>query len=178
MICAHNYAVLPSEQYEQIHVYDDKMRLSNTGRLPADWTVAKLLGSHPSTPYNPSIANVFYLAGHIETWGRGIEKIMKACREDGINPPQYDVSLTDITVEFTAPEERLIRTNGRVTQEVTVNEQAIIALLLDNNEYTMIDLAGKLSLSRKTIAGCVKSLKEKGVLERIGSDKKGRWHVI
>ncbi|MDR0311467.1 MAG: putative DNA binding domain-containing protein [Acidobacteriota bacterium] len=98
----------------QIRVYDDKMRLSNTGRLPAGWAVEKLLGSHPSTPYNPSIANVFYLAGHIETWGRGIEKIMTACRDDGIYPPQYDVSSTDITVEFTAPEARLIRTNGRI----------------------------------------------------------------
>jgi len=98
----------------QIRVYDEKMRLSNTGRLPADWTIEKLLGSHPSTPYNPSIASVFYLAGHIETWGRGIEKIMNVCRDDGIYTPRYDVSSTDITVEFTAPEERLIRTNGRI----------------------------------------------------------------
>jgi ATP-dependent DNA helicase RecG len=129
---------------------------------------------------------VFYLAGHIEAWGRGIEKIMNACRDDGIYPPQYDVSSTDITVEFTAPEERLIRTNGRVTVnvtdgvtvKVTVNERAVIALLSENNRYTMIELAGKLSLSRKTIADCIKSLKGKGLLERIGSDKNGRWHVI
>ena len=166
----------------QIRVYDDKMRLSNTGRLPADWTVEKLLGSHPSIPYNPSIANVFYLAGHIETWGRGIEKIINACRNDGIYMPQYDVSSTDITVEFTAPEERLIRTNGRVNDRVndrvTVNEQSVIALLTDNNKYTVTELAEKLSLSRKTIAGCIKSLKEKGLLERIGSNKNGCWRVI
>jgi ATP-dependent DNA helicase RecG len=37
---------------------------------------------------------VFYLAGHIEMWGRGIEKIMSACRYNGIYPPQYDVSST------------------------------------------------------------------------------------
>ena len=110
----------------QIRVYDDKMRLSNTGRLPADWTVEKLLGNHLSTPYNPSIANVFYLAGHIEAWGRGIEKIMNTCRDDGIYPPQYDVSSSDITVEFIAPEERLIRTNGRIKGN---NESGLI----DNN---------------------------------------------
>ena len=39
---------------------------------------------------------------------------MNACRDDGIYPPQYDVSSSDITVEFIAPEERLIRTNGRI----------------------------------------------------------------
>ena len=66
----------------------------------------------------------------------------------------------------------------KVTPGVTVNEQAVIALLSENDRYTMVELAGKLSLSRKTIAACMKSLKEKGVLERIGSDKNGRWNII
>jgi len=30
---------------------------------------------HPSKPYNPLIANAFFRAGLIESWGRGIQKI-------------------------------------------------------------------------------------------------------
>ena len=37
------------------------------------------LSKHASSPYNPNIAHVFYLAGFIESWGRGIEKICSAC---------------------------------------------------------------------------------------------------
>ena len=37
-------------------------------------TVESLLIKYPSRPFNPNIANVFYLAGFIESWGRGIEK--------------------------------------------------------------------------------------------------------
>ena len=32
-----------------------------------------------SKPFNPNIANGFFRAGFIETWGRGIEKICEAC---------------------------------------------------------------------------------------------------
>lgn len=44
-------------------------------------TVKTLLGSHPSTPCNPSIANVFFRSGEIETWGRGIERIVSGLIE-------------------------------------------------------------------------------------------------
>lgn len=30
-----------------------------------------MMSKHASKPYNPSIANVYYLAGFIESWGRG-----------------------------------------------------------------------------------------------------------
>lgn len=32
---------------------------------------------HSSQPYNPDVANAFFRAGMIETWGRGIERIME-----------------------------------------------------------------------------------------------------
>ena len=34
-----------------------------------------LLKDHDSEPRNRNIANVFYRAGFIENWGRGIDKI-------------------------------------------------------------------------------------------------------
>ena len=35
------------------------------------------------------MASVFYRAGLIETWGRGIEKIITACHEEGKPEPLY-----------------------------------------------------------------------------------------
>ncbi|WP_276798466.1 ATP-binding protein [Fusobacterium gonidiaformans] len=40
-----------------------------------------------SKPFNPNIANGFFRAGFIETWGRGIEKICEACNNYGIKTP-------------------------------------------------------------------------------------------
>ena len=86
----------------QIRIEDDAMYISNSGILPKDWTTKTLMQRHRSNPFNPSIANVFYRAGYIEAWGRGIQKICESCRELGIPDPEYTVLGDDITVKFTA----------------------------------------------------------------------------
>ena len=98
----------------QVSVYDDKIYIANNCRLPESWTEQYLLGKHPSQPFNPSIAHVFYLAGFIESWGRGIEKICHACDQDEIPRPEYTVHSTNIMVKFTAPEDRIIQRNSGV----------------------------------------------------------------
>ena len=69
----------------QISVYDDRIVLWNSGVMPENWTMEKLLGKHPSQPYNPLLANAFFRAGYIEAWGRGIEKIAEECRRMASN---------------------------------------------------------------------------------------------
>lgn len=96
----------------QISVYDDKIVLWNSGQLPQDWTLEKLLGKHPSDPYNPLIAGAFFRAGYIESWGRGIEKINRECREHGIDPPLYDPSMSGLMLTFRANPQHLIAALG------------------------------------------------------------------
>lgn len=98
----------------QISVYDDKIYISNTGKLPESWTLDKLMDKHASIPHNPSIAHVFYLAGFIESWGRGIEKICNACKADEIDPPKYSINPGDIMVALSAPADRVVYSGGRV----------------------------------------------------------------
>lgn len=56
---------------------------------------------HRSQPYNPNIANGFFRAGYVETWGRGIEKICEACKKRGVPMPEYTFHLEYIMVKFT-----------------------------------------------------------------------------
>ena len=72
---------------------------------------------HTSNPFNLNIAHIFYLAGFIESWGRGIEKICSACEKDGVPQPVYTINPGDIVIEFNAPEDRIIRF-GKVTDRV------------------------------------------------------------
>jgi len=69
----------------QIKVMPDRLYISNVAVPPRDLTVEKLLGEHRSEPYNPLIAKTFYRAGYIESWGRGIDKVRRGCKENG-NP--------------------------------------------------------------------------------------------
>lgn len=86
----------------QIRIEDDAMYISNSSLLPFGWTAQTLLETHSSKPFNPDIARVFYRAGYIESWGRGIQKICDACKNLGVDAPVYIVHGEDIMVKFHA----------------------------------------------------------------------------
>ena len=139
-----------------------------------NWTVESLLVKHPSRPFNPNIANVFYLAGFIESWGRGIEKICEACKSDDLLIPEFTVNSSDIMVKFMASEDRIVHGTERVTD----GERAILQLLEIDPGYTYTAMSVILKLSRKTVSERIKKLKEKEMIERVGTDAKGYWRIL
>lgn len=166
----------------QISVYEDKLYIANCGCLPENWALENLMSKHASIPYNPSIAHVFYLAGFIESWGRGIEKICSVCKADGTPLPQYIVNPRDIMIQFTAAKDRIVHSvTTKVTDKVTDNlddkSLQILKLLEEDPGYTAVILAEKLSLSRKTISERIKKLRNSNIIERVGSDRKGYWKI-
>ena len=91
---------MPAAVPIQISVYPDRLLIWNAGQLPPTWTVEKLLDKHPSIPFNPDVANTFFRAGQIESWGRGIERMVQACRAAGAEPPARRHDATGLWVEF------------------------------------------------------------------------------
>lgn len=92
----------------QIRVYEDKLIIGNSCIFPEGWSVESLLSPHASEPHNPKIAHVFFLAGHIESWGRGVQKIITECKLDGIEPPSFRMAGSSLILEFVAPKDRLV----------------------------------------------------------------------
>lgn len=74
----------------QLSVYDDKLILWNPGILPFDITIDELKKKHPSRPRNRYIADIFFRAGYIESWGRGIEKMIEAFKQAGLPEPIFE----------------------------------------------------------------------------------------
>lgn len=167
----------------QISVYEDRLYVANVGSLPENWTIENLMEKHASVPYNPNIASVFYLAGFIESWGRGIEKICDSQKADNLPMPEYTVHPGDIMIKFTGPEDRIVRVTDKVTEKVidqvidkvTEREYAVLKLLEEDPGYTTAQLAEKMQVTRKTVSVYIKSLKDKKIIERVGSDRKGYW---
>lgn len=174
------------KQYEsripiQVSVYEDRLYVANVGRLPENWTLENLMGKHASLPYNPDIAHIFYLAGLIESWGRGIEKICDSLKADNLPMPEYTVHPGDIMIKFSGPEDRIIRVTDKVTdrvsEKVTDKEKRVLEMIIEDPGYTTTQIAEKMSVTRKTVSGYIRSLKEKGIIERIGSDRRGYWKI-
>ncbi len=74
-----------------------------------------------------------------------------------------------------------VAANGSAIQqamcELSARQQSLLDALVDNSKLTIRELVVIISVSEKTIKREISSLKNKGVLSRIGGDKCGYWHV-
>jgi len=83
-----------------LSVYEDRLTIWNPGKLPDDLSVEKLQIKHRSIPRNRLIADVFFMAGYIEAWGRGFEVMQEGCREYGLPDPVVVEEQGGIEVAF------------------------------------------------------------------------------
>jgi ATP-dependent DNA helicase RecG len=102
----------------QISVYADRLLVWNPGSLPEAWSVERLLAKHPSRPANPDLANTFFRAGKIESWGRGIDLMRSACQAAGCPVPQLRWE-GGLWVEFPFAQPMAGEVTGDVAGDVT-----------------------------------------------------------
>ena len=171
----------------QIRVYKDKVSIFNSGGLPDGWTVEKLLSWHESSPRNPLIAGAFFRSGMIETWGRGIEKIMTTCREEGKPAPMFDSSQSGMRVLFNdkTPSASSIYSDTSIGDNIGDSigdnlseiQQKIIALMVHNATISARVIAEKIGIAPRNVEANIRVLKKMGIVERIGSAKSGHWRT-
>lgn len=65
----------------------------------------------------------------------------------------------------------------KVTDSLSEKAALILELIAEDPTYPSKIIAENLSLSRKTVSLRLKELKEKGIIERVGSDRKGYWKI-
>ena len=167
-----------------IHIYTDKVLIYNDGKLPENWTIEDLFTAHTSKPYNPLIANTFFRSGQIEAWGRGIAKILEACKEQNMPEPFYRVRSNEVMIGFntkTASQETSQETsqenNGR-SSGVSVLQDRIIELMQNNPKITAKIIAKEIGIAPRNVQTHISTLKKLGLIERTGSTKSGQWTVV
>ncbi len=167
----------------QIGVFKDKLFIYNSGQLPDLWTIENITSSHRSQPHNPDIANTFFKMGLIESWGRGIEKVIKASKAyNGIVPIfTWDNGLN---VEFKSrypkqKDEKLGEKDLEKDLEKSLNEsqRKIIQNMRKNPKITQVELSKIVGINEKNIRNNIKKLKDMGVLQRVGGAKGGHWLI-
>lgn len=169
----------------QIRIEDDAMIISNCCILPDGWTVDTLMEPHNSRPYNPDIARVFYRAGYIERWGRGVQKICDACRELGSELPVYELIGNGLRLHFKALESALIdhpkapkhqsaNENGALEDEMVLK---VIEIIKEQPDISQSALGERLGISRRVVQKHINTLKETGHVVRIGGKRYGHWQV-
>lgn len=67
--------------------------------------------------------------------------------------------------------------NDTVKSSVGTVNDTLLCLLEKDPHLTSDELAKKLGISIRTVKRRIKSLKDNGIIERVGSDKTGFWHI-
>ena len=166
----------------QIRVENEAIIISNQCFLPEGWTAETLMKPHESMPYNPNIANVFYRAGYIENWGRGVEKICAACKELGAELPRYEILGNGVRIFFKALKSALIDEKSADVQEnvgenVGENERRIIEIIASSPSISAKNIAQEIGMTSRQVERLLSQLKAKRLIERVGPDKGGCWKV-
>ena len=181
----------------QIRVYEDQLRIWNDGCIPEGWTVEDLLDQHISRPHNPLIAGAFFRTGDIESWGRGIEKVRKACTEYGTDFPMFRFDPAGMLVVFkgripmdSAASEAVGKAPMKAQEELAEglveglvdglaeSQRAVLILVTQKPGISKREMAEKIGISTTAVDKNIEALKTKGWLRRIGPDKGGHWEVI
>ncbi|GGB07395.1 ATP-binding protein [Puia dinghuensis] len=164
-----------SSTYIFLRVYDDRLHIWNPGNLPEELSIEELKKNHSSYPRNRNIANVFFKAGYIESWGRGTNKIIEACNEAGrpepiIEEEQGGFSITFLKDIYT--EEFLRKQNLQVRQ---INALLYIKKYGSINNAQYQELA---KVSKRTATRDLQELTERGLIQKSGTTGKGTSYIF
>ena len=176
----------------QISVYEHKLIIWNAGQLPPDWSLARLMAKHPSQPANPDIARALFLAGKIESWGRGIDLIRSACLAAACPEPRFGCGSTGFWVEFTYPaltegEGASVKTTVKAPVETPVETpvktraktpEMILEALGAKPDLTLAELAISIGKSVSAVERASAKLVKEGRLKYVGPQKGGHWEVL
>jgi predicted HTH transcriptional regulator len=89
----------------RVSIFDDRLEVENPGLLPFGLTVDDL-HQGISKLRNHIIGRVFHELGLIEQWGSGVQRMMNACREAGLEAPIFAEYGTRFRVTFSTVQSR------------------------------------------------------------------------
>ena len=171
----------------QMHVYDDRLEIWNEGELPAGYNQETLFARHSSKPRNRNIANAFFKAGFIDTWGRGYQKIQDGFESAGIPMPKVENFCGGVRVTIQRTKfMQMMNVTSNVTSkagsfsvvQLTDRQKKILDLVLKDPFVSTQQMSAVLSVVLRTIKRDIADMQKKGVLIREGNTSAGHWVIL
>ena len=186
-------AVIHRDYYESGEVAVEKLKssilINNPGGLIPSFPREQF--GNWSWPRNRLLADLLSKTIFMEKVGTGIRRIRKFCLD---NNNEIDIIPGDtyFSVEMKSPKEVQItgqnvgvnvgdnvgvKVGESVGVKLSKNQTLILQLLLEDKELSIEKLAESVGITTRSIERNISILKDKGLLERVGSDRTGYWNV-
>jgi ATP-dependent DNA helicase RecG len=170
--------------YIQIAIFRNRVEIRSPGGLFEGLTIEALKQGNVSKRRNPLVAELLRRVHLVEAWGRGVPLILE--KEPDVEfkeiakifitsfaRPSFSESAEQAAME---PIDKAI--DKAIDKDLSATEKAIIRMIGANPSVTQKEMADQLNLSEVGIRYHTDKLKAKGLLQRIGGKKTGRWQVI
>ncbi len=166
-VCHRDYAD-PSGSVA-VAIYDDRLEIVSTGPLRFGLKPEDLYQPHPSRPWNPLIAEVFYRRGIIEGWGSGTIRMARESLAMGLPKPEIRDLNGSVTVIF------------RPVGVYTPRQHAILALLYQTEDGLPLREITALITgmgNERQIREELYRLRDRGLTSISGRGAGARWHMV
>ena len=114
---------------------------------------------------------IFLNMGLTEHTGHGVPTIIKKYGK-GV------FEITDNYIKCRIPYDEKVLEMSQKNVGINKTEKAVLGILISNPQKTADEMAAEVGVTKRTIERTLVSLKKKGLIERIGSNKKESWVVI
>ena len=166
----------------QVALFDDRLEVTSPGMLLNGVSIKKMKEGY-SKPRNRAIASAFSYMKIIEKWGSGIPRILLECSEYGLPEPEFIDFDGDFRVNLyrQLPEKDWSHTDDTkhdTNDTLSENDTKILNLIRENPSITQAELREKLQVSIVTVKRLMADLQKRGLIERQGSSRKGKWIII
>lgn len=157
-------------------IYDNRLEISSPGPLPFGLTPDDLRRPHPSKPWNPFIAQVFYRRGIIEQWGRGTTKMIELTEQAGLAAPEWEATRHDVIVRFW-PTRYVAPT--RVGHDLSLLQQELLSILARTGPVSLKQLRLLLDpeTPERTVQDNLQMLRRLRLAEVAGTRRSARWSL-
>ena len=175
----------------RVYIYDDRMEIQSPGKLPNIVTLENM--RHTRYSRNPAIARVFTAFDWVRELNEGVEKIYDTMSEAGLPEPVFSMpnKLSVKLALYNDLANRIPRLQGGIPSFIPLGngginegiklgdaESEILSLIRSNTSITMREIEEATGFSESKVYRTVRSLREKGIVERSGSRKSGKWTVL
>ncbi len=154
----------------KFELFEDRIEITSTGGLPIGFSEEEFFSGY-SFPRNKELMRIFKDLKFVEHLGSGIPRILEKYSKSAFK-------ITDNFLKITLPVELSKNELKNAKKKTYKADNKIMDAILDNKYITIKEIMKKTSLSKGTVQWQITKLKEKGVIERKGSNKMGYWNVL
>ena len=180
-----DYSINTEGSYIYLRIFDDRIEILNPGGLYGNNRIENLGTDNILDVRNNTIIRLLEETTDIvENRHTGIATMRDEMKKMNLPEPEFENLRGTFKVTFRKEksDETVKNFTGNYTDNFTENctdrEIKVLELLKVNPSITQLELANELKTSRRTISTVLSKLKEKGKIERVGTDRTGSWKIL